>query len=264
MTMLLHSPLDVVEALRGDRLARPAIDRTSAGGLRAMLEDGIYEIIGSERPSTPVVVRASSLRQTSRTTDLASSPQGRLRGVLVSQVLRLLSVGTAIEDFFDDAVCAWRCEVGSPGPIDLLDQLDDDERARLATDVTAHCVTLTRALGVVPSRWMPRSSVRAVQSLAGGDVVLRDVVDLMIGTANDDVASIALFDVTTAPLGDGAERTMRYHALVQALRTSTLPLRTSVFSTATGELWLRDVDHELLARSVDEVLTCVHDQRSHR
>jgi hypothetical protein len=262
MTTLLDFPLGVVEALRGDRLVRPVVDRTSAGGLRALLEDGIYEIVGTESPRAPIVVRASSLRQAPRTSDLESSAHGRLRGVLVNQVLRLLSVGTAIDDFFDDAVCAWRGEIGSNNLIDLLDQLDGDERARLATDVTAHCVTLTRALGVLPSRWMPRSSVRAIQSLSGGVVVLRDVIDLMIGTANDDVASIALFDVTTAPLGDGAERTMRYHALVQTLRTSTVPLRTSVFSTATGELWLRDVDHDLLIRSVDDVLACVRDQWS--
>jgi hypothetical protein len=95
-------------------------------------------------------------------------------------------------------------------------------------------------------------------------VVLRDVVDLVIGNTTSDVASIALFDVTTSPLGEGAERTMRYHALVQTLRTSTMPLRSCTFSTATGELWVRDVDYSLLARSVDEVLTCVRDLWSAR
>jgi hypothetical protein len=55
-------------------------------------------------------------------------------------------------------------------------------------------------------------------------------------------------------LGEGAERVMRYHALIQTLRTSTVPLRTSIFSTATGELWSTDVDAELLSRAVDDVL----------
>jgi hypothetical protein len=65
---------------------------------------------------------------------------------------------------------------------------------------------------------------------------------------------VALLDVTTSPLGEGAERVMRYHALVQTLRTSIVPLRTSMFSTATGELWSANVDDELLSRAVGDVL----------
>ena len=89
--------------------------------------------------------------------------------------------------------------------------------------------------------------------------MLRDVVDLVIGNTTSDVASIALVRRNDVPLGEGAERTMRYHALVQTLRTSTMPLRTCTFSSATGEIWVRDVDYALLARSVDEVLVCVAD-----
>ena len=35
--------MNVVDALRGDRAARPLANTTSAAGLRAQLEDGIYE-----------------------------------------------------------------------------------------------------------------------------------------------------------------------------------------------------------------------------
>src|SRR5665213_1047159 len=238
-TMLDPSPLSVVEALRGDRTKRPLIDIASAGGLRSLLEDGIFAILGASRLETPIVVRASSLRQGCATPDLAASTPGRIRGVLIGQLLRLLSVGMSIDHAFDD-----------------------DDRARLATDLEAHCVTLTRALGELPARWMPRSSVRATQRLAGGSVVLRDVVDRMIGTSTSEVASIALFDVTTSPLGEGAERSMRYHALMQTLRTSVMPLRTCTFSSATGEIWIRDVDYELLARSVEDVLASIRDQWS--
>ena len=259
MTLLLdHSP-SLVEVLRGDRSARPPSDRRVASGLRSMIEDGLYGVVG-DRATEPLVVRASSLRQSFATTDLAASATSRLRGVLVNQVLRLLSVAMVVDDPFHDALAAWRAE-GSRGALhEAFDQMDTDDRARLETDVNAHCVTLRRALGDVPQGWMPRSSVRAVQHLAGGSVVLRDVVDLMVGSVNRDVASVALFDVTTAPLGEGSERAMRYHALVQTLRTSTMPLRTAAFSTATGELWTQDVDFALLARSVDEVLGCVTEQ----
>ena len=262
--MLASSPFSVVEALRGDRSKRPLIDIASAGGLRSLLEDGIFEIIGAQRLDTPLVVRTSTLHQRFATTDLGMSSTGRIRGVLIGQLLRLLSVGMSIEHAFDDALAAWRGEVGANELTERLDALDDDERARLATDLEAHFVTLTRALGEIPARWTPRSSVRIFQRLAGGNVVLRDVVDLMIGTSTSDVASIALFDVTTSPLGEGAERSMRFHALMQTLRTSLMPLRTSTFSSATGEIWIRDVDYELLARSVEDVLACIRDQWSAR
>jgi hypothetical protein len=263
-TMLDSAPLSVVEALRGDRSKRPTIDIASAAGLRSLLEDGIFEVIGPERLETPIVVRPSSLQQRFAATDLTSSSTGRIRGLLLGQLLRLLSVGMSIDHAFDDALAAWRADEGTSELTELVTTLDDDERARLATDVEAHCVTLSRALGEVPARWMPRSSVRATQRLAGGNVVLRDVVDLMIGTSASDVASIALFDVTTSPLGEGAERSMRFHALLQTLRTSVMPLRTCTFSSATGEIWTRDVDYELLARSVEDVLTSIRDQWSIR
>ncbi len=177
-----------------------------------------------------------------------------MRGILVTQALRLLSVGLDVEHAFDEALLAWRSDVGPNELTSYVDQLESDELARLDTDVTAHCVTLKRSLGSLSSRWMPRTSLRAYQRLAGGNVVLRDVIDLMVGTTTSGEASVALLDVTTSPLGEGAERVMRYHALLQTLRTSTVPLRTSMFSTATGELWSTDVDAELLSRAVDDVL----------
>jgi len=72
-TTLDSSPLSVVEALRGDRSKRPLIDIASAGGLRSLLEDGIFEIIGAQRLATPLVVRTSSLHQRLATIDLAMS-----------------------------------------------------------------------------------------------------------------------------------------------------------------------------------------------
>ena len=248
------SPRSVVEALRGDRRRRPRVDYSSAPGLRSILEDGIFSLFENTAPPTPFIIRASSLRQQSTSTDIALSAQARVRGILVNHLLRLLSVGASVTDPFDDALRAWRLEARSGDLLDFVERLSGDDLARLATDVTAHAVTLSRSLGTVSPRWMARSAVRATQILCNGSVILRDVVDLMVGTTVGEVANVALFDVTTAPLGPGAERTMRYHALVQTLRSGVVPLRTSSFSTATGEMWSLDVDNELLTRSAHEVL----------
>ena len=184
--------------------------------------------------------------------------RGRLRGALVSVLLRLHVVGTPLEAAFDDALTAWRAEGPSSELLAHFESLDDDERARLATDITAHHVTLARALGEVPEEWSARTAQRASLRLAAGRVVLRDTVDLVIGSVHGDVAAVVLFDVTTAPLGDGAERALRFHALVETLRTSVVPLRSAVFSSATGELWLREVDSEMLTRAANEVVAAVN------
>jgi hypothetical protein len=255
MTSLLDaSPVNVMDVLRGERATRPLANATAAAGLRAILEDGIFELLGARLLDQPLTVRASSLRSGPETYDLSLSTLAQVRGILINQALRLMSVGLDVDNAFDEALLAWRGDVGSTDVTRYVDQLDDDERARLATDVAAHCVTLRRSLGPLSNRWLPRTALRAHQRLAGGNVVLRDVIDLMVGTTTSAVASVALLDVTTSPLGEGAERVMRYHALVQTLRTSIAPLRTSIFSTATGELWSIDVDDELLTRSVTDVL----------
>jgi hypothetical protein len=242
-----------MDVLRGERATRPPANASAAAGLRATLEDGIYERLGPELRGDPLVVRASSLRQGAAVFDPATAPLAQLRGVLITQALRLLSAGVEITDICVDLLAAWRADVGRNALTEHVDRLDADDLARLTTDLTAHWVTLKRSLGPLSNRWLPRTSLRAYQRLAGGNVVLRDVVDLMVGTTTGDVASVALLDVTTSPLGEGAERVLRYHALVQTLRTSVVPLRTSMFSTATGELWSTDVDDELLRRSVADV-----------
>lgn len=263
MTSLLDAaPSNVMAALRGERSARPRVNTSAAAGLRAQLEDGAVTLLGPAPRGAPYTIRPASLRRVEDTPEGVGSPAAQVRGLLVNQALRLMGAGAAAEGAFEEALAAWRA---AEGPTDLtafVDGLEADERARLASDVTAHCQTLGRSLGALPSRWQPRTALRAYQRLAGGHVILRDVVDLMVGTTLGDEASVALLDVTTAPLGEGAERVMRYHALVQTLRTSTVPLCTSMFSSATGELWRADVDDDLLSRAVADVLAVLASMRT--
>jgi hypothetical protein len=231
-------------------------DTLAAALLRAALEESLAALLGEGPRGEPITVRASSLRQDAPTTHGASS-HAPVRGILVNQALRLLCAGVALDDVYLDTLSAWRAEVGENYLTGYVDQLDGDEVARLRADVEAHWVTLKRSLGTLSNWWLPRTSMRAYQRLAGGNVILRDMVDLMVGTTSSDVASVAILDVTTSPLDEGAERVMRDHALVQTLRTGIVPLRTSMFSTGTGELWSVDVESELLARSVDDVLRVI-------
>ena len=254
VTMLFErAPELISEVLRGDRSRRPRRDDVSAAGLRAALEDHVFAVFAGERRDAPVVITAASLGAAGHTLALPDSPVARARGILVATAFRLLVAQVHLADPYADALTAWRAERPRHEVLDALTHLDDDQRARLRADVTAHVTTLRGAMGVFPSAWRPRTSQRARQLLGGTSVCLRDVIDLVVGSTQLAVANVALVDITTSPLGPGAERVMRYHALMQTLRTSVVPLRTSIFSSATGELWSADVDHELLMRAVEDV-----------
>jgi hypothetical protein len=258
VTLLIEpAPELLIDVLRGDRARRPRRDDTTAAGLRALLEDHVFGVFGAERHGTPVIVSSATMRSAGPSCEISDSSLSRARGMAISILLRLLVAQVHVENPFDDAVCAWRGERYDDALLSVVDHLDANQAARLRADVGAHFATLSRSLGPIPSNWWPRTSLRARQILGGGNVQLRDVVDLAVGATHSDLASVALVDVTTSPLGAGAERVMRFHALVQTLRTSVVPLRTSMFSSATGELWSLDVDVELLMRAVDDLVSAL-------
>lgn len=256
MTVLTTEAPTVSEVLRGDRRHRPLADRVVAAGLRGDLEDQLFELLGSGE-FDPVVLRASDLRTHEFSTPVSSAPFGRLRGVLVGQLVRLMSVGHAIDDPYLDALSAWRASAPTGDLSSEFARLDSEELARLATDVTAHAVTLTRRMGTINPQWRPRSAVRTVARLASGAVILRDQMDLVVGSLHTEHASVALFDITTSPFSSDHERILRYHALTHTLATCVAPLRVVSLSSATNELCSVDVDSELLRRALNEVVVAV-------
>jgi len=242
----------MAEILRdGRRFAdapRPAVD-----GLRTQIGDGLFSIFGATAAHEPVVVRASSFR----TNDLvAYTPYGRMRGALLTQTLRLHMVNYSSHDPFGDAVAAWRASEGASELVDYFDAIDDDERARLTTDVAAHSVVLQQRIGDIPPQWRPRTAVRARVRLANGQVELRDHVDLAIGSISAGTGN-ALVDITSSALDDNVERALRFHALVESLRAGVAPRFIAALSTATGDVWRVVVDDELLQRAVNELLDVI-------
>jgi len=241
--------ITMAEILRdGRRFAdapRPAVD-----GLRTQIGDGLFSIFGATAAHEPVVVRASSFR----TNDLvAYTPYGRMRGALLTQTLRLHMVNYSSHDPFGDAVAAWRASEGASELVDYFDAIDDDERARLATDVAAHSVVLQQRIGDIPPQWRPRTAVRARVRLANGQVELRDHVDLAIGSISAGTGN-ALVDITSSVLDDNVERALRFHALVESLRAGVAPRFIAALSTATADVWRVVVDDELLQRAVNDLL----------
>jgi len=252
----LQTPASVLRVLRGDPATRPTVDRALAGGLRAWLEDGIYDVSKGETRERPLILR-SNLETPRELVSIESSSTAQLRGVLVSYVLRLACAQFNFDDPYRDALSAWRAEESSGTLATAYEQLGADERARLGADVNAHASTLLGHLGAVQPQWNVRIHQQTSQRLSGGNVLLRDVVDLRLGSSATTRASVALFDITTSPLSARMESTLRFHALVETLRTNTPPLRVATLSSATGEFWNIDVTPDLLVLALDNVLDVV-------
>lgn len=230
-----------------------ATPRPNVDGLRTQIGDGLYVSCGATIPSTPLVVRSSSFRTDDT---VAYTPYGRMRGALLTQTVRLHMVGFTSNDPFSDAIAAWRASEGASELVDYFEVIDDDERARLATDVAAHAVVLQQRIGDIPAPWRPRTAIRARVRLGNGQVELRDHVDLAIGSISSGTGN-ALIDITTSVLDDNLERALRFHALVESLRTGIAPRFVAALSTATGDVWRVVVDDEHLQRAVGELLDVI-------
>jgi hypothetical protein len=252
-TTATPSTVTLIDSLRDARRNPSPEVALDSAGIRATLADGIYSILGEAQPSTPYVIRPSSFRR-----DVVASsytPFGRMRGALITQLMRLMAINFPINDLFTDAVTAWRASEGASELVEVFAGLDDDEMARLATDVVAHGVVLQQRLGTPPSSWLPRTAVRSAIRLGGGGVVLRDHIDLVIGSANGIGSGVALIDITTSTLDESMERALRFHAVVETLKSGLAPRFVATLSTATGQLWRFNVDNDLLHRGVSEILS---------
>jgi hypothetical protein len=83
-----------------------------------------------------------------------------------------------------------------------------------------------------------------------GYLTLRDVNDLVVGSVAN---GLALVDVTTAELDERLERRLRYHGLVETLRSGIAPTCVAGLSTATGECRIYPVTIDSLLIAVSEL-----------
>lgn len=246
---------DLVVALRGTLALRPSVDRGLAGGLRAWLDDGIFELLGA--PAIGAVrVRTSDVAGTPPTGGLTAM----LRGALVAQLLSLHVAGCTPADAYAAAATALHASGRDNDLAEALDELDTEERARLAAEVASHGAVLVDRLPAVPARWSPRVGVRHHVALSGGGVILRGRIDLTLGEPGGTTACVCLLDVTTSPLEQRHEDALSYLALLETLRSGEPPLRVAALSTADGTALVRDVTGTLLADAADAVLGAIREQ----
>jgi hypothetical protein len=238
--------------LRGTPALRPYVDHGLAGGLRAWLEDGLFERLGPRH--APIVRLTPRLLAT---TPAVAPTAARLRGAMLVQLLKLRVGGHASSAPFDDAALVLGASGRDDDLVAALGDLDADERARLVAEVHAHHEVLAATLPSLPARWSPRCAVRYAIPLAGGAVLLRGDVDLALGASGGSRACVCLVDLTTSPLSSSTDATLAYLALLETLRAGEQPLRVAALSTADGASMVREVTAELLADAVELVFDAV-------
>lgn len=252
MTSVGVSDDTLLGALRGTPALRPVVDLGLAGGLRAWLDDGIFERIGVPQ-SAPVSITTRAIAGA----PAVSSATALLRGALVAQLVRLRVAGAPVADAFDDAACALDASGRDVDLVAILEGLDQDEHARLAAEVAAHHAVLEAHLPSLPARWAPRCGVRQAVPVAGGDVVLRGVVDVALGHTGGERAGVCLVEVTTSRLEARHDRVLAYLSLLETLRTGEAPLRVAALSTQDGGRVVHDVTPALLEQAVGDVLLAI-------
>ena len=148
------SPL--ISALRGARDARPAVDPMLAGGLRAWLEDELAELVEQLDASQPLRLSPFSVMEP----ELASqqlgprNPIGPLVHALVDQQVAFGSISDPLED----ALCALEATPRHAELVAQVHDLDPDDFAQLAAELSAHASLLAESLGRIPGTWLPCST----------------------------------------------------------------------------------------------------------
>ena len=248
----------LIERLRGERSARPSVDPTLAGGLRAWLEDDLSLLVADLDPSDPLVLTPRSLSGDDR----SAAPVGAIaRGALVRCLIAERLLLGDVEHPMDDALSALEGAPSEQALVEAVHALDPDAFALLAAEVTAHDEVLGSHLSRIPSSWLPRLGVRTSIPLVGGRVVLAGTVDVILGPPASLVASTCLLDITTAPLRDGAADRLGGLALLETLRTGAAPLRAAALSTATGDDLVIEIDDGVLVAALRRITSTVERKR---
>src|ERR1700728_1460034 len=252
---------EVLASLRGDSSRRPLVDPGLSGGLRDWLEDGLCSL--APRAATPLVLTKQTLRDA-----LAGRPSGTsigpqpvnhsiALGALMDVLFRQLVTIGRIEEPLRDGIGALRIDPRRSEIVDFVNGLTGRARADLHEELeTQTAVLLSRWPRLSPS-WLPRTQERIAIPLAGGDVVLVGVIDLIVGAPSAGRASVGLIE-----LKSGRARTedcddLRFYALLETLRSGAPPFRVATFYTRTGHVDAEDVDDEILISSVRRVLAAI-------
>lgn len=232
--------------LRGDRTSRPWVDPGLAGGLRAWLQDALYEAGGEPVLATPFQFGFA-------TPVSPRTPVARLMG----QLTTTLFVQRFTLPDAKDPVAAAAAQLRGHGLDEALDEL-------LASDDRAYAVQLAldlrRRWPELPAAWFPRFRNPLAVELSGGDLRLYACPTLTLGPPARERASVAMVQTVCGPILEGHRRGGRLLALAETLRSGAIPFQVVTASLDTGEVETLAVSERLVAQATRELAAGIVDR----
>ncbi len=248
---------ELLQLLRGERRNRPVIDPNLAGGLRAWLEDGLFEVLDRGRTAPLILDKATVARCGTSLNRAEGISTELLRGALVAALFRQqVTLGPSATPMVD-ALAALEADPGSSGLVAAIDALDPVALNQLSTEVNRHGSNLAERWPTIPGGWLPRTAVPLRARLAGGSVVLVGRADLLLGGPATTHASRCLVQVRSSPLHPLHREELHFLALLETLRSGAAPFQIATYSTLSGELEVEPVTDELLGRTVEATIATV-------
>lgn len=247
---------DALRRLRLPGRARPAVDGTLAGGLRAWLEDGAAGIGpgGARLLVDRRALAAGAARPFPAPRRSGQWSAGALLQACARSAFRLAVTGGQAAAPFEDALAALSAGDDGPAVIAAVGSLGAADRAELRRAVAEHAAHVAADWRTVPPCWLPRTADRATVPLAGGRVVLGVVADLVLGSPPASCSSVCLLDVQASTPRPVHVQGRRLLALAETLRSGAAPLRVATYFSGTGLLTVEEVTEETLVAAVDDVL----------
>ncbi|HEY7948996.1 MAG TPA: PD-(D/E)XK nuclease family protein [Acidimicrobiales bacterium] len=252
----------LLERLRGQATARPAVDPGLAGGLRDWLEDGLAGVT-DDLPADAGPVRVTKEALTGvlmceahlvarRTSPRTVTPE-LARGSLVDALFRQWVTTGRLDDPWSDALGGVRAE-GDTDIIGFLDAMDPESNRELAREVAEHAAGVVARWPVPSPMWLPRTQERLVVPLGGGRVVLSGVVDLAFGGPAGERASVCVVEIKSGRRRIEHRGDLHFYALLETLRSGAPPFRIATYYTRTGELDVEPVTDDVLVGALQRVL----------
>ncbi len=245
---------DVLAAIRGNTGVRPPVDPGLSGGLREWLEDGLCSL-PLDRDSELVVTK-QTLRGEGRK-DSESITSAIAIGALMHALFRQYVTTGRIEDPMEDGLASLELDPRRSATVRFVHRLGGSALHQFRDELETQTAILVGRWPRLSPGWMPRTQERVAVPLAGGNVVLAGVIDLVIGSPSSGQATVGLVEAKSGRPRLEDRDDLRFYALLETLRSGAPPFRVATFYTRSGQVDAEDVYDELLASCVMRVLGAI-------
>lgn len=262
MRALALAAADLLDALRGVGLERPATDTRQSQLIRSALEAEVAP--GVARLPEGVTVRATKgrLRQVLLCERHLVASSGRpatppspevVAGRLMDHLFGLIVTGyTPSEDPLADAFGA-AAAAGDTALDADWGQLGGEEAAEARVIVERCSASLVARWPVLPASALVRLQEPLRVDLAGGRVVLSGRVDLALGRPGPAAAGSTLVDIKCGRQRYDDRADAGWYAVLETLRHQAAPFQVGSYYLSDGALQLDVVGSELLERAAQRI-----------